>query len=96
MHLDIITPEKNVYSGEVDMVNLPGSDGSFGVMKDHAPIISTLKKGTIKVYQIEGKQHFDSESGKMTHGVSDDKELYFEVNGGVVEVNNNKIIVLAE
>ena len=77
MHLDIITPEKNVYSGEVEMVNLPGSDGSFGIMKDHAPIVSTLKAGEIKV-------------------VENGSEKLFPVSGGVVEVNNNKIIVLAE
>ncbi len=77
MHLDIITPEKNVYSGEVEMVNLPGSDGSFGILKDHAPLVSTLKAGEIKV-------------------VENGSEKLFSVNGGVVEVNNNKIIVLAE
>jgi F-type H+-transporting ATPase subunit epsilon len=77
MQLDIITPEKNVYSGEVEMVNLPGSDGSFGILKDHAPIVSTLKAGEIKV-------------------VENGSEKLFPVNGGVVEVNNNKVIVLAE
>ena len=77
MHLDIITPEKNVYSGEVEMVNLPGSDGSFGILKDHAPIVSTLKEGEIKVVEAGG-------------------EKTFPVKGGVVEVNNNKVIVLAE
>lgn len=77
MHLDIITPEKKVYSGEVEMVNFPGSDGSFGILKDHAPIVSTLKAGEIKLVGNEG-------------------EKLFPIKGGVVEVNNNKIIVLAE
>lgn len=77
MQLDIITPEKNVYSGEVEMVNLPGSDGSFGILKDHAPLVSTLKAGEIKV-------------------VENGSEKLFPVKGGVVEVNSNKIIVLAE
>ncbi|MCB0401031.1 MAG: F0F1 ATP synthase subunit epsilon [Flavobacteriales bacterium] len=97
MQLDIITPEKKVYSGEVDMVNLPGSDGSFGILKDHAPIVSTLKAGHIKVLQAEGgKNHMNSESGELVRDMSNDKELTFEIKGGVVEVNNNKIIVLAE
>ncbi len=77
MQLDIITPENKVYSGEVEVVNLPGSDGSFGILKDHAPIISTLKEGEIKV-------------------VENGSEKSFPIKGGVVEVNNNKIIVLAE
>jgi len=78
MHLEIITPEKKVYNGEVTMVNLPGSDGSFGLLENHAPIISTLKMGVIKVVE------------------QDNSEKTFEVNGGVVEMNNNKVIVLAE
>ena len=77
MHLEILTPEKKVYSGEVTLVNLPGSDGSFEVLTNHAPIISTLDKGVITIKGKEGEQ-------KVT------------VDGGVVEVLNNTIIVLAE
>ena len=77
MQLEIITPEKNVYSGEVELVNLPGSDGSFGLLNGHAPIVSTLKAGEIKI-------------------VENGNEKKFPVKGGVVEVNNNKVIVLAE
>ena len=45
MQLEIITPEKKIYQGNVDMVNIPGSDGYFGILENHAPIISTLKEG---------------------------------------------------
>ncbi len=78
MHLEIITPDKKVYSGEVDSVKLPGAEGSFGILNNHAPIIASLKKGTIKV--TDSKKHVEN----------------FEINGGVVEVQNNKVIVLAE
>jgi F-type H+-transporting ATPase subunit epsilon len=78
MLLEIITPDKKIYSGEVKSVKLPGSAGSFGVLKDHAPLISSLKKGNVKVVD-EQKQ-----------------SLSFAINGGVVEVLKNKIIVLAE
>lgn len=77
MLLEIITPEKNVYQGEVELINLPGSDGSFGVLNDHAALVSTLKAGEIKI-------------------VENGNEKTFPVKGGVVEVNNNKVIVLAE
>mgnify|MGYP000582289803 FL=1 len=49
MLLEIITPDKKIYSGEVKSVKLPGSAGSFGVLKNHAPLISSLKKGNVKV-----------------------------------------------
>jgi len=78
MFLEIITPEKTVYSGEIKLIRVPGSDGSFEVLSNHAPIISTLTKGNIKVI------------------TEDDKENYFEIKGGVIEVRENKIIVLGE
>ena len=66
MLLEIITPEKKLYSGEVKSVKLPGSAGSFGVLKNHAPLISSLKKGTIKLVDEEKKTHtFDVKSGVM-------------------------------
>ncbi|HTL82471.1 MAG TPA: ATP synthase F1 subunit epsilon [Bacteroidia bacterium] len=49
MHLDIITPDKQLYSGEVKSVQLPGLNGKFGVLNRHASMISALEKGTIKV-----------------------------------------------
>jgi F-type H+-transporting ATPase subunit epsilon len=77
MNLEIITPEKNIFSGTVDSVILPGKNGSFQLLKDHAPLVSTLKKGEL-VYEINGK-----------------KETMI-VDGGVLEVANNKALVLAE
>ena len=78
MLLEIIAPDQNLYSGEVDLVQVPGSKGSFEILRNHAPIISTLDKGRIKIVDTRGGTTF------------------FEVNGGVIEVKNNKIIVLAE
>ena len=78
MLLEIITPDKRIYSGQVSLVQLPGTIGSFEILKNHAPIISTLDKGKIKVVE---------ESGQI---------LFFEVDGGIVENNDNKIIVLVE
>ncbi len=77
MTLDIVTPDRSLFSGEVDLVQLPGLDGSFEILDNHAPLISVLTKGVIKILQ----------------GKEDD---YFEVKGGVVEVLENKVLVLAE
>ena len=56
MYLEIITPEKKVFEGDIKLVQLPGSKGAFEILKNHAPIISTLEKGTIKVEDITGKK----------------------------------------
>jgi F-type H+-transporting ATPase subunit epsilon len=78
MLLEIIAPDQQLYSGEVDLVQVPGSKGSFEILRNHAPIISTLDPGTIKIVDRKGVSS------------------YFEVDGGVIEAKNNKIIVLAE
>ncbi len=54
MFLEIITPEKKLFSGETELVKLPGASGSFEVLMNHAPIISTLIEGTIKVKEANG------------------------------------------
>jgi F-type H+-transporting ATPase subunit epsilon len=78
MILEILTPDKKVFKGEVQMVQFPGIDGSFGVLNNHAPLISILKAGKIKLLDMDNQTQF------------------IEVNGGVVEVLKNKILVLAE
>ena len=77
MYLEIVTPDQKVFEGEVISVTFPGTDGSFQILNNHAPLLSTLKKGMI-VYKDE-KNEYD-----------------VMVDGGVVEVLNNKVVVLAE
>ena len=79
MRLEILTPDRTVFSGDnITLVQLPGIDGSFEIMNDHAPLISVLKKGEVKVLTKDGNPQF------------------FSINGGVIEVLNNSIQVLAE
>lgn len=63
MHLEIVSPEKKVYEGEVKLVKVPGSKGSFEILMNHAPIISTLDKGEVKVVDTTGKETFFSIEG---------------------------------
>ena len=78
MELEILTPEKKIFSGEVYSVQVPGESGKFQMLNKHAPIVSSIKKGTIKV--IDNQK----------------KELLIEINSGIIEMKNNKIIILAE
>jgi F-type H+-transporting ATPase subunit epsilon len=77
MKLEILTPDKKVFEGEVRSVTVPGTMGSFEVLKDHAPIISTL------------------EDGKVIIRKENSEEIIY-IKGGVIEVLNNSIMVLAE
>jgi F-type H+-transporting ATPase subunit epsilon len=56
--LEIITPEKRLFDGKVKLVKVPGASGSFEILKNHAPIISTLTEGTIKVITETNQQEF--------------------------------------
>lgn len=58
MYVEIITPDKNLFEGEADLVQVPGTNGSFAVLKNHAPIISTLEPGEIKVLTTYGVNKF--------------------------------------
>jgi F-type H+-transporting ATPase subunit epsilon len=78
MKLEIITPDRKVYEGDVASIRVPGKKGSFQVLKDHAPIISTLENGPVIIVDQQGNN------------------VNFEINGGVIEVKQNKIILLAE
>jgi len=56
MYLEIITPDKQIFEGEVKLIQLPGSKGAFEILTNHAPIISTLDKGTIKIQDMNNKE----------------------------------------
>jgi F-type H+-transporting ATPase subunit epsilon len=78
MHLTVLSPIKEIYSGEATSVSLPGLDGSFQLLNNHAPIVSALGKGKIKVVNNTGET------------------LNFNINGGFVEMLNNKVSLLVE
>ncbi|UOR04021.1 ATP synthase F1 subunit epsilon [Hymenobacter aerilatus] len=77
MHLEIITPDRKVFEGEVTSAQFPGIDGLFEVLNNHAPLISALKSGAVTVNGTSGRESFN-------------------IDGGVVEVLRNNVIVLAE
>ena len=76
MDVQIVTPDKSLYSGQADLITVPGTSGSIGILNNHAPLVSSLKMGEVKI-------------------VLNDKEEFFNIKGGVVEVSNNRVIVLA-
>lgn len=78
MDLQIITPDKELFRGQAKRVTVPGVDGSMGFLDHHAPLITVLKAGEVKVT------------------LPDDQVQRFALKGGVVEVSNNTVIVLAE
>ncbi len=66
MTVEIITPETTLYNGKASYVALPGSDGGLGILNNHAPLISSLKKGTVRLKDENGKEvKFDVKGGTV-------------------------------
>ncbi len=78
MKVEVITPDKTLFTGEASLVQLPGKDGSFEILNNHAPLISVLKKGTVRIMDMDNQKYL------------------FEISSGVLECNNNKLLILAE
>jgi F-type H+-transporting ATPase subunit epsilon len=93
MFLEIVTPEAILFSSEVDSISVPGVDGEFQMLNNHAPVVSILKKGEVKIeasnFKVEEK--FEDKFIK-----SDDGKMSFLINSGTLELNDNKAIILAD
>ena len=92
MYLEIVSPEATLFSGEVNSVTVPGINGEFQMLENHAPIVSLLQKGLVKFdgdikleEEVEAKFSRDPK-GKTT----------LSINSGTVELKDNKVIVLAD
>lgn len=80
MNLEILTPERKVYSGNVYGVQLPGEDGMFEVLERHAPLVASLRSGKVKIIKDKGMSNTS----------------FLTIQGGFVEVLNNNVTVLVE
>lgn len=92
MQLEIVSPERTLLTADVESVIVPGTDGSFQMLDNHAPIVSTLISGTVKITgEIE-----DSNSLPDSFSVISPKEIHLSVSSGVVEMKENKVIILTD
>jgi len=96
MKLEIITPETKVFAGEVEAVQMPGLDGLFQVLNSHTPIISALKEGVVKVDLSAPFEVTSKTSDLIEKDAQDSKVIRIAIKGGVAELMDNKLIILAE
>jgi F-type H+-transporting ATPase subunit epsilon len=80
LDFELVSPERRIAKARVAMVVVPGSEGDFGVLPGHAPMMSTIRPGTIEVYATEG--------GAPTER--------YEIEGGFAEVTPQGLTILAE
>lgn len=92
MQLEIVTPEQTLYSGEVESVSVPGISGEFQMLDHHAPIVSLLAEGKVRIFgTVELDKAVKDQFTKGSDGTTD-----YHIKGGVVEMKNNKAVVLAD
>jgi F-type H+-transporting ATPase subunit epsilon len=93
MILEIVSPEAKLFSGEITSLYLPGVDGDFQILNNHAPIVSLLKKGIVKI--AAPSFTLSKEAAAKLTKVND--QLYtLAVESGTIEMKDNKVILLAD
>ena len=97
MLLEIVTPEAILFSSDVDSLSVPGKDGNFQLLNNHAPIVSVLKEGTVQIH-VHNQEHLELNDlkGKLVRLADDDKVLTLAINSGTIEMKDNKVILLAD
>ncbi|MCC1485293.1 F0F1 ATP synthase subunit epsilon [Winogradskyella immobilis] len=91
MYLEIVSPEATLFSGEVTSIAVPGVHGEFEMLNNHAPIVSLLKAGQVKIYgDITLEEDVETKFTKDANGT------FLEINSGTIEMKDNKVIVLAD
>ena len=96
MILEIITPEEKIISTEVNSVQFPGAKGSFQVLNNHAAIVSTLVTGDVKMELTNSHRSMENMHDSLELDNSNDRILRYAIKGGVMEMSDNKIILLAD
>lgn len=97
MFLEIVTPEAILFSSEIDSLSVPGVNGEFQMLNNHAPVVANLKEGTVKIH-IHSQTNIELSDlvGKLVPSEADDKVLTLAINSGTLELNDNKAIILAD
>jgi F-type H+-transporting ATPase subunit epsilon len=65
LHVEIVTQEKRLFSGDVDMIVAPGGEGELGILPHHAPLLTTLKEGALRIKRGGGEEFFSIGGGFM-------------------------------
>ncbi|MCB0565172.1 MAG: F0F1 ATP synthase subunit epsilon [Phaeodactylibacter sp.] len=95
MNITVLTPEKEIFHGNINSVKVPGSQGAFQVLKNHAPIVSSLDEGKVSIVTAGGgHRYFDLESGAIKESQEAGKTLVFTIQSGFIEVLNNEVSLL--
>ncbi len=97
MKISVLTPDRTIFTGTVTKVSLPGADGSFQLLDNHAPLVSSLTAGRVTMVTGAGAYRYYNEDTKgMSEDTSANRSLTFSIDRGFVEVLNNEVNLLVQ
>ena len=97
MQITVLTPDNKIFEGEVVSVKVPGTMGQFQILKNHAPIVSSLESGQVEIVTADGTaKYYDEESGTIKESNERGKKINYSITGGFIEVLNNNISLLIQ
>ena len=91
MELQIVSPEAELFNGEVESVTIPGKSGSFQILNNHAPIVSTLVSGSVI---IKGDLKLNKDQKEKF--IQEESQTILQIQSGTIELNANKAILLVD
>lgn len=92
MKLDIISPEATIFSGDVVSVTVPGADGEFQMLNNHAAIVAVLTKGKVKIET----NSFDKSTAHTDKFVKENNKYVLTIGSGTLEMKDNKAVILVD
>lgn len=97
MTISVLTPDKELFQGNINSVKVPGTMGQFQVLKNHAPIVASLGAGEVQIVTAGGEYSFyDEVSGSVQTGTEAGRAIKFNIGGGFIEVLNNAVSLVVQ
>ncbi|MEO0625781.1 MAG: hypothetical protein AAFY36_04770 [Bacteroidota bacterium] len=96
MNISILTPDRQVFIGSIESVTVPGTSGLFQVKQNHAPLVSSLDSGSVKLRTNGEYALYSADKGELEEGLNDSREISFAIEGGFIEVLRNEISLLVQ
>lgn len=98
MNISVLTPDRTIFTGNITSVVLPGVEGSFQLLDNHAPIVSALSGGKVSLETADNGEYrfYDEEAKAMSEAATTARSMTFTIDRGFVEVLNNEVNLLVQ
>ncbi len=95
MNITVLTPDREIFSGTIESVKVPGVNGEFQILKNHAPLVSALNAGKVTIVTAAGEyRYYDLAKKESVRDQKTGQRISFQVAGGFVEVLQNEVSLL--